>query len=208
MVEHVEIRWIRVGVLGGLCASILYPVLLFAPLPLPLTALVASFLGPAIGVGSLGLYRLIRLDAPSVTAALGAVHNIVAGGLFTAMALVQLAVRARASEGAGDLVGVWLGLDVAWDVYIGLGTLAFGWAMRRHPRFGWLFSAPALLLGLLVVVLNLLPFPTPPADAGSFDIGPFVGLWYLAATIQAWRSLSWARERCGPASNPVSSLLR
>lgn len=200
MIEHEEIRWVRIGILGGLCASVLYPVLLFAPLPLAVTAAAASFLGPAIGVGSIGLYRLIRLHAPSVTAALGAVHNVVAGALFTAMALVQLAVRARPPGGAANLFGVWLGLDVAWDVYVGLGTLAFGWAMRRHPRFGWSFAAPGLALGLLVIVLNLIPFPVPPAEAGSFDIGPLVGLWYLASTIQAWRSLPWARERCRPAA--------
>ncbi|MFN2442225.1 MAG: hypothetical protein ABR517_06030 [Thermoanaerobaculia bacterium] len=195
MFGHDDIRWIRIGIVGGLAASALYPVLLFAPLPLAVTAAVAALLGPAIGVGSLGLYHLVRLHGSSVAAALGAILNLLAGCLFTAMALVQLAVRARASEGARDLVGVWLGLDVAWDVYIGLGTLAFGWAVRRHPRFGWAFAVSGLSLGLLVIVLNLIPFPIPPAEAGSFDIGPFVGLWYLAATIQAWRSLPWAREQ-------------
>ena len=97
-------------------------------------------------------------------------------------------------------MGVWLGLDVAWDVYIGLGTLAFSWSMLHHPRFGWPFSASGFLLGLLVIVLNLIPFPVPPAEAGSFDIGPFVGLWYLATTIQAWRSLPWALQGCRPAA--------
>ena len=135
-----------------------------------------------------------------MAAAVGAVHNIIAGALFTGMALVQLAVRARAPEGARDLVGVWLDLDVAWDVYIGLGTLVFAWAMRSHPRYRWAFAAPGLALGLLVIVVNLMPFPVPPAEAGSFDVGPFVGLWYLAATIQAWRSLPWARQRCRPAA--------
>ena len=154
----------------------------------------------AIGVGSLGRYHLIRLHAPSVAAAVGAGHNIIAGALFTGMALVQLAVRARAPEGARDLVGDWLDLDVAWDVYIGLGTLVFAWAMRSHPRYRWAFAAPGLALGLLVIVVNLMPFPVPPAEAGSFDVGPFVGLWYLAATIQAWRSLPWARQRCRPAA--------
>jgi hypothetical protein len=200
MIEHVEIRWIKAGILGGLCASIFYPVLLFAPLPLPITAAVGAFLGPAIGVGSLGLYHVLKLHAPTVTGALGAVNNVIAGAVFAAMALVQLAVRARAPEAAGDLVGVWLGLDVAWDIYIGLGTLAFGWSMRHHPRFGWPFAAPGLVVGLLVIVLNLIPFPVPPAEAGSFDVGPFVGLWYLAATVQAWRSLPWAHQRCRPAA--------
>ena len=196
MIEHIEIRWIRAGIVGGVCASILYPVVLFSQFPLPVTAALASLLGPAIGVGSLGLHRLIRLHAHSLSALLGAVSNTIAGALFTAMVLVQLAVRARTPEIAPDLVGVWLGLDVAWDIYLGLGTLAFGWAMTRHPRFGWPFSTAGMSLGLLVIVLNLVPFPAPPADAGLFDIGPVVGLWYLASTIQAWRSLSWARERC------------
>ena len=176
MVEEVEIRWIRIGIVGGMCASTLYPLLLFAPLPPAVTAAIAALLGPAIGLGSLGLYHLVRLHAPSVSAALGALHNLIAGALFSAMALIQLAVRARAPESAGDFVGFWLGLDVAWDVYIGLGTIAFAWAFHRHPRFGWAFAAPGLALGLLVIVLNLIPFPTPPAEAGSFDIGPFVGL--------------------------------
>jgi hypothetical protein len=195
MTGSVEIRWIRLGIVGGLCASGLYPLLLFVRLPLGVTAAAASLLGPAIGIGSLGLERLIRLHRPSAAASIGAIHNFAAGALFTAMALQQLAVRHHSPDAAGDLVGVWLGLDVAWDVYIGLGTIFFAAAMFRHPRFRWPFAAPGAVLGTLVIVLNLLPFPVPPAEAGSIDIGPLVGLWYLAATFQAWRSLGWARER-------------
>jgi hypothetical protein len=111
------------------------------------------------------------------------------------MALVQLAVRHRASDSVGNLVGVWLGLDVAWDVYIGLGTLFFAYAMFPHPRFRWPFAVPGLTLGLLVIVLNLAAFPEPPAIVGSFDVGPFVGLWYLATTFQALLSLGWAKRQ-------------
>ena len=200
MVNPTEIRWVQAGVVAGFFASVLYPVLLFAPLPLGLTAAVATFFGPSIGVGSLGLYWLIRLHARSVTAALGAIHNVVAGGLFTAMVLVQLAVRHNTPSVAKDLAGVWLGLDVAWDMYIGLGTLFLAYSMLGHPRFRWPFAAPGFILGLLVIVLNLIPFPVPPADAGLIDVGPFVGLWYLAATIQAWRSLRWASEQLKPAA--------
>ncbi len=191
----VDIRWIVAGIAGGLAASVLYPLLLVVPLPLVALAAGAALLGPAIGLGSLGLYRLLRLPDDSVTAALGAICNVVAGALFTAMVLVQLAVRHGSGPPAGGLSGVWLGLDVAWDVYIGLGTLAFGWAMHRHPRFGWAFAGTGLILGLLLLVLNLATFPTPPAAAGLLDIGPVVGLWYLAATIQVWRNLGWARDQ-------------
>jgi hypothetical protein len=197
MVDLAEIRWIKTGVVAGLCASLFYPVLLFAPLPLVATAAFGALLGPAIGIGSMGLRQLIRLHAESVAAALGAIHNVLAGCLFAAMVLVQLAVRAGVSDsmGSGELVGVWLGLDVAWDTYIGLGTIFFAWAMLGHPRFRWPFAVPGFALGLLVLLLNLHTFPSPPAEAGSVDVGPFVGLWYLAATVRAWGSLGWARKK-------------
>ncbi|MGB8342669.1 MAG: hypothetical protein WCE51_13855 [Chthoniobacterales bacterium] len=194
-----EIRWIECGIVAGLCASVLYPVLLFAPLPLAATAAAAALLGPAIGVGSLGLRQLIRLQGESVSAFLGSIINLVAGALFTAMALIQLAVRHASPNSAlpRNLTGVWLGLDVAWDVYIGLGTLFFAWSMLGHPRFRWPFALPGFVVGFLVVALNLYTFPIPPGEAGLFDIGPFVGLWYLAATVQSWRSLGWARAQLG-----------
>lgn len=189
-----RIRMIQAGIIGGLAAGVLYPVLLFVPV-LSIAIAAAAFLGPAIGIGSIGLRQLIVLRQRSVMATLGAVTNVVAGALLTAMLFVQLAARNLVTDSPMDphLVGVWLGLDVAWDVYIGLGTLLFAGAMVRHARFGWLFAAPGLALGALVIVLNLATFPTPPAEAGSFDIGPFVGLWYVAATVQVWRSLGWAR---------------
>jgi hypothetical protein len=74
-----EIRWIQFGIVGGLGASVFYPVLLFAPLPLAATATVAAFLGPAIGIGSLGLRQLIVLEGRSASATLGAYSNVVAG---------------------------------------------------------------------------------------------------------------------------------
>lgn len=199
--EAATMVWIRVGVVAGLCTSVLYPVLLFAPLPTALTATLAALLGPSIGIASLGLMHLFEVRGRSPAAEIGALSNNLAGALFCAMALVQLAVRTSGPAGP-ELVGVWLGLDVAWDVYIGVGTLCFALAMIRHPRYRWPFAVPGLALGSLVLGLNLATFPTPPAEAGLFDIGPFVGLWYLAVTIQTWRSLRWAREELDTTSNP------
>ncbi len=88
---------------------------------------------------------------------------------------------------------VWLGLDVAWDVYIGLGTVLFGVSMLRHPRFGRPFGISGIILGLGLLVLNLYTFPAPPANAGLMDLGPFIGFWYLAVSVQTWRSLGWAQ---------------
>lgn len=199
MDRDLQIQWIIAGIIGGFLAAVLYPALLILPGPPALVTSFASFLGLSIGVGSFGLMKFINLKQGSVQAAIGAISNFTAGALFCAMALVQLAVKQTASD-AGVMVGVqleavWLGLDVAWDVYIGVGTIFFGWAMLKHPRFRWVLGAPGILLGGLLLILNLLPFPTPPSSAGLIDLGPLVGLWYLAATIQTWRSLPWAKEQ-------------
>ena len=91
----------------------------------------------------------------------------------------------------------WLGLDVAWDAYIGVGTALFGFSMLRHPRFGWMFGVSGIAIALVLLCFNLYMFPAPPANAGLIDLGPLVGVWYLAVTLRTWQSLGWARER-GP----------
>lgn len=126
--------------------------------------------------------------------------NALAGALFAAMALVQMAVDYSLAQEkiSREVSAIWLGLDVAWDTYIGLGTLCFALAMLRHPRFGRVFAVSGLVIAVALLALNFYTFPTPPGEAGLVDLGPKVGLWYLAVTIQMWRSLAWARGRASP----------
>ena len=190
------IRWVQAGVGAGLATCVVYPLVTMAPLPRVLLVVLASTLGPSLAVASLGLRQALRLHAESVVADLGALFNVLAGVLFEAMLLVQLSVRLRASgeAPAQQIAGVWLGLDVAWDVYIGLGTGCFAIAMLRHPRFGKVMGFTGLVLAAALLGLNLITFPIPPAEAGLLDIGPAIGLWYLGATILMWRSMSWLKD--------------
>jgi hypothetical protein len=133
---------------------------------------------------------------PQVSSALGALLNALAGALFSAMALVQMAVgySAGADKVSAQMTAIWLGLDVAWDAYIGLGTLFLALAMLSHPRFGKAFAIPGLIIAVGLLALNFYTFPAPPASAGLVDLGPAIGIWYLIVTIQMWRSLPWARK--------------
>jgi hypothetical protein len=110
---------------------------------------------------------------------------------------------------SSPLQGVWLGLDVAWDTYIGLGTVLFAFSMLRHPRFGRVFAATGVAIGFALLLFNLYTFPTPPANAGLVDLGPLIGLWYFAVTVQMWRSLSWAQAAASggqpSTTSPLSS---
>ena len=197
MTEAIALRWVQVGIGAGLATCVMYPLVSMAPLPRVPLVVLGAMLGPALAVASLGLREVLRLHEKSVVGDLGALFNVLAGILLESMVLVQLAVRLRASgqAPAEQVVGVWLGLDVAWDVYIGLGTACFAIAMLRHPRFGKAMGIAGLVLAAAVLGLNLLSFPTPPAEAGLLDIGPAVGLWYLVGTILMWRSISWVKDR-------------
>ena len=156
---------------------------------------------PALGVASFGLRRLLDLKVPRVSSSLGALLNALAGALFTAMGLVQLAVVYSAPGGRAspEVKAVWLGLDVAWDAYIGLGTICFGLAMLKHPRFGRVFGVSGIAIGAGLLALNLWTFPSPPVNAGLVDVGPAVGLWYLVVMMRMGSSLSWTRGRASAA---------
>jgi hypothetical protein len=137
------------------------------------------------------------------------VANAIAGALVTAMLMVQLAVRAGGRSSVEDLLWtkfrrVDLGLDVAWDVYVALGTFLFAWNMLRHPRFGRIFGGIGLLLAAGLAVLNLATFPTPPGNAGLVDLGPLVGMWYVAVSVQMLRSRRWAETRLGVPAGPAN----
>ncbi len=198
--NDVTVKWIKLGGICGLVFMPVYVIISAAPLPDPVTAALAASFGPLVSVASYGLYRLLALNRTSPSLQIATVSNAIAGALVTAMMMVQVAVR---SGGRGSLDAfLWtkfrrvdLGLDVAWDVYICLGTFLFAWNMLRHPRFGRIFGGLGLLLSTGLAVLNFATFPAPPAYAGLIDLGPFVGLWYVAVSIQLLRSRPWAESQ-------------
>lgn len=125
--------------------------------------------------------------------------TILSGALVTAMIIVQLAV-VQSTVPAADaqlssvlvhrIRDVSLGMDVAFDRFIGLGTVFFGFAMLTDRRFGRILGWLGIVVGLVVILgFNLATFPDPPVEAGLFDPGPVTGLWHLSVVIQMTRYL-------------------
>jgi hypothetical protein len=182
---------------------------------------VASF-GPFLGIGCAGLYELLRRHRRTVTLDIALVSNIAAGIAVTLMFLAQLGLKewfatglgGTAREVGGDVSqvarqaanGIQLGMDVAWDVFLGIGTAAFAWNMLHHPRFGRAFAGSGLAIAVALVALNLGTFPENPGNAGWFDVGPLVGLWYLAVTYRMARSLRWTEGPLVAGARPSSAL--
>jgi len=204
----VDMVAIRLGIAAGFFACIAYPLMVFAHLPKLATTTLAACFGPALAVACFGLRRLLDLEKPRLMSALGFVLNALAGALFSAMVLVQMAVwySTKGAAVPSYVTAIWLGLDVAWDGYIGLGTLCFAIAMWRHVRFGKVFALTGLAIALALLALNFYTFPEPPGSAGLIDLGPVVGLWYLVVTIQMWRSLTWARTAAGQTEGAATTI--
>lgn len=205
-----ERKWVEVGIIAGFIASLTYPIMVFVPLPRMLTITLGAAFGPSLAIASIGLYYFLKSERETVATQIGAFANMIAGALVTAMIIVQLAIRwpqldHLAEFGKDESIQkiihwtwyVVLGLDVSFDVFIAIGTFCFALRMLKHPRFGTAFG----IIGILIAVgfllgLNFYTFPYPPRDAGLtvWDPGPPTALWYLAVTIQLWRSLKWFRE--------------
>jgi hypothetical protein len=193
--EYDPVRTVLVGAVAGLATCVVYPVLIASSPPRFLAVVLAAGMGPLLGIASWGLREFLNLHKPRLSADLGAFSNGLAGALLTVMFLVQIASRAQTSgKPSPEAVAVWLGLDVAWDVYVGLGTLCFAVNAFHHPRLGRVVGVLGCTIAVALLALNLYSFPTPPANAGLVDLGPLVGFWYLIVTVGILRSIRWARE--------------
>jgi len=190
--DDVVRSWARIGGWAGIAAVAAYLLAAFAPLPDRAGYALAFAFGPLVAVASVGMGRVLAAERPGALPDLGAVFGIGAGFMVLAMLTTQQAIFARTPLGDGavdegtkalrrGLDAVHFGLDVAWDVLIGVSLLLFAIAMLRHSRFGRVMGATGIALALLLLGFNLWTFPVPPAAAGTIDWGPFVALWMLVA---------------------------
>jgi hypothetical protein len=186
---------------------IVYTVGSAAELTIAQEAVVACVFGPAIVCASMGLYHVLRLRRRTVSLDLGVVANVAAGVTVTLMLMAQLGLKGwfelEFGDGATDSTeralhaafeaanGIQLGLDVAWDVFLVLGTVLLAMNMWRHPRFGRAIAATGIAIAVALIAINLATFPEPPGHAGLVDPGPFIGLWYVVASVRLLRSGRW-----------------
>ncbi|MGD9347183.1 MAG: hypothetical protein PVH84_15055 [Candidatus Aminicenantes bacterium] len=200
-------KWIKVGIVAGFFVSVIYPLIIFAPLPLHITLVLAASVGPLLSISSIGLYSFIKIHRKTVSLQIAILFNIIAGAIFTMMLIVQMAIRKGINDDIADAANsktpesldwilrsvnnVQLGLDISWDIFILVGTVLFALNMLRHPRLGKTIGLIGVFIACMTMGLNLYTFPTPPSEAGLVDLGPFIGLWYLTVTIVILRSWKW-----------------
>jgi hypothetical protein len=199
--NNMTLAWINTGIICGLLVSVIYPLLQFIS-NLTLAVILAILMGLLLSLSSVGLYYFFRINKKTITSQIALFSNIVAGILVAQMFLVQLAIKSskpnlinESSEWAWNSINhIHYGLDVAWDVYIFLGTLLFAVNAFHHPKLGKIFSITGIAISIAMIISNISTFPDSPASAGFIDFGPFIGLWYLAVTIKILFSYKWVKN--------------
>jgi hypothetical protein len=168
-------------------------------MPSRVTLVLAFFMGPFLSVAFMGFYHFLRDHGNSAALQTATVFGVIAGTLVNLMLVVQqslfigLPTATRASMGPAwtGLNLVQLGIDVSWDIYISVATILLGVVLWKHPRFGFVLGGITLFAGLLLLALNLWTFPIPPGESGLFDVGPFVGLWFVVPSVRMLFSVKW-----------------
>jgi hypothetical protein len=155
----------------------------------------ATLWSPLAIVMLYALSRLLARERDGAVNQLAFIFGVIGFATVALLATVQLggqlwvsdlAVQAPASEletwrdTARALRGVDLGIDLAWDLFLGLWMLLTGLLMLGHSRLGRWWGIPAIVLAVLLLVLNGITVPFPPDTEGLIDLGPVVGLFYAA----------------------------
>jgi hypothetical protein len=201
-----ETRLVRLGAIAGLTGCLMYAVRSF-PIPSLLQQGLFMFFGPVLVVAYVGIFPFMARPRVTVAATLGSVFGIVAAAFNMAFSIVQLNnlhylrgfIRAAASEVERQqwrniLRGVFTvqnGLNYVADFFFDWTIFFWAMLMWRHPKFGKFFTVTGIIAGGLHFGTKLATFPVPPAEAGLFDAGPLIGIWYAMVCIQVLRHLPW-----------------
>jgi len=206
-------RWVRIGLICGITADILYGLAIGAPLPTHLSFTLFFFFGPLLCVSAGGTYHFLKQHKNGIALQIGTLFVIIAGALATLMATMQYAVKVfylanraggmdKVSETALGYAwdtgnAIQLGADLTMDIFLFASIILFGIAVFNHPRIGKIMGSFGILIGVLSFAFNLYTFPYPPGEAGLIDMGPFIGLWFLVLAIMVIFSLKWFDKQLG-----------
>ena len=181
----------------GIAAVVSYFFGALVELPIPDGLMLLIFFGfPAFGIAHWYLLRtIVSAEGRNILADLALIFATAGFTLLMAMVMAQVAVRLGIADLQAQAAGeaqvddlkviltsvryVDLGIDVAWDFFIGTAFILTGIAVRRVPGLGLAWGLPLSVLGAALILLNAWTFPWPPDTQGLFDIGPFCALYML-----------------------------
>jgi len=187
---------------GGLC-GVIGTISYILAITFPFSPTVSFLLAMAWPILSIifafSAYKYISIQNQSISNQLAFIYTCIAFILVSIMISIQLVVRAGMEESITNASGIeidtlllvsnslrWidLGVDLAWDMFLGLALFLLSIAIKGHEKFGIWWSIPLALLAIVLVVTNLFTFPNPPDAEGLFDVGPIIGTFIIVFAVR------------------------
>jgi len=186
----------KTGAIAGLLSIICYFGAAVLPLPQSIGNLLGFAFGPLIVVSYIGIYALWSQRNDGALIRISYVFGIIYGAIVTSLIFIQVAnnmwhneyMALAETENAKETLSiihravnrVQAALDVAFDIFVTVSVILLGIVLLKDSIASKIFGITGIMIATLLLVLNLYTFPDGPYEAGLFDAGPFLGLWYAA----------------------------
>lgn len=184
----------KTGALAGLLSIICYFGAAVLPLPQTIGNLMGFAFGPLIIVSYIGIYSHWSQKNNGAFLKISSVFGIIYGAIVTSLIFIQvannmyhaefmtLAESADAKESLSIIHKavnrVQSALDVAFDVFVTVSVILLGIVLMKGTIMSKILGLTGIAIASLLLFLNLYTFPRGPYEAGLFDAGPFLGIWY------------------------------
>ncbi len=183
-----------IGSIGSIIGTICYVIAVTFPTAPSISFILVTIWPFTAIVFSFSIYKYIAIDKQSISNQLAFLFTVIAFVLVYIMVSIQLGLKigigdaiTNANSHEKDILAlilsstewVHLGVDLAWDMFLGVSLFFLSLAIKGHDRFGIWWTIPMALFGLSLIVVNLYTFPYTPESKGVFDIGPLIGTFMI-----------------------------
>jgi hypothetical protein len=194
MTNDLHPRFFIWGGISGIIGTLCYIIAITVPMNNMASYILATSWPILSIIFVFSLFRFIELETHSPMNQLAFIFSVLAFVLLTAMISSQVAVRIgideliqTSSPNQEEILKLMrrsirlvdMGIDVAWDIFIGTALMFLAFALKGHSNFGLWWGIPLILLGVLLIAFNVITFPHPPGSRNLVDIGPAIGLYII-----------------------------
>ncbi|MFA6128388.1 MAG: hypothetical protein WC699_13890 [Bacteroidales bacterium] len=190
----------KIGAISGILSIIFYLSAALLPFVPDYLGRLLAFTFPLLWIiAFMGLYSYLKKESHTPSLEIAYLFGIIGAVIACSFLVVQqanfmwhnAAMEAAKSEEAKSLLTasftganrVQLGLDVAFDIFGTISWFLFGLNIAKNPGFNKILGWIGCLISAGLLTLNMITFPTPPANAELIDLGPFLSLWVLVVFI-------------------------
>lgn len=202
--KQISLKFIQIGIVFTLLASVIYPIYYYIDLPKKLELLFVLIFACSIALSSTGIYHFIALNKKLPALQAGLIFSLLAALVFAIAGAVRIALQWPLEnilvQGDQSFIyalssRVFLGIEFLWKILFGLGIIFLALPSFNHPKIGKILPLIGIIFGILIIVINWFSFPEMPENENLTGMGPAASLWHLLVVIIIMLSQGWIREK-------------